>query len=92
MTAKIFEFGKDNDAIKVCEACEEAAQIIEAEMVRWSQQYTESHNLTLTNVGVDALEQMAAWSIARLAEQSSSEARNFALRLIKDINREYGND
>jgi len=90
MTAEIIKFGKDNESIKICEACEEAAQLIEAEMVRWSQEYIESEYMSLTSVGADALQQMAAWALARLAEQSARDAVDFAMRVSQDINKEYG--
>ncbi len=90
MTADIIDFTKGHEGKLILEACESAAQLIEDEVVRWSQQYTEPKHLTLTTVGVETLQQMAAWALARLAEQSAVDAVDFAMRVSQDINKEYG--
>ncbi len=90
MTADIIKFGKDNESIKILEACREASTIIEAELVRWSPQPPRGDYLTLCSVGTDTLQQMAAWALARLAEQSARDAVDFAMRVSQDINKEYG--
>lgn len=89
MTADIIHFAKDNESIKILEACQEAAKIIEAELLRWSPQPPPPEYLTLTTVGVDTLQQMAAWALARLAEQSARDAVDFAMRCSQDINKEW---
>jgi hypothetical protein len=74
----IIQFPGKNPGERMLEVCDEAAHLIEDECVRQSQAYVENPVLSLTDVSEDALQQMAAWSLARLAEIDATRAIKFS--------------
>jgi len=86
----IIQFPGKSPGERILEVCDEAAHLIEDECVRQSQKYVENPALSLTNVGEDALQQMAAWSLARLAEIDATRAIEFTDGFSQWVRHEHG--
>lgn len=86
----VVEFPTENAGMRMLEVCDEAAKLIEDECVRQSQKYVENPALSLTNVSEDALQQMAAWSLARLAEIDARRSIEFSEGFGRWVRSEHG--